>query len=145
MLGENARGGENAVPTQSSLGNDALAFAEQIRQHAVIDDRDGGDAVGNPEIDTMPVGLTFQTLRFDQPSDADAALRAYRLPRQIAGAVEKHEVLVERRQHQRARRTQQEHADPEREQPPSLARHRPGPLAPSARSRRRSSAASLSR
>ena len=130
---------------QPSLGNDPLAFAEQIRQHPVINDRNGGLAVGDSEIDAAPVRLTSQTLRFDEPADPDAALRADRLSGQIARAVEEHEVVVERGQHQRGRRGQQEHADPERDQPPPLARHRPGPPARSPRSCKRSSAASLIR
>ena len=64
VLGENAARDENAVPAEPALGNDALPFAEQIGQHAVIDDRDIGLAVGDAEIDAVAIRLVHDRLCF---------------------------------------------------------------------------------
>src|SRR5690349_21546110 len=51
VLGQHAVGLEHAAAVERTFGHDALAFAEEIRQQALVGDPDGVLAVGHIEAD----------------------------------------------------------------------------------------------
>src|SRR5207302_467413 len=83
------------IRPQPAFGDDALPLAEQVRQHPAIGDGKAGLAVGDTKTDAAPVDGANQTSLLDQAADADAAVGPAPLRRQLARAVEKHQVVVE--------------------------------------------------
>src|SRR5271154_5269131 len=69
MLGEDRAGDENAV-RHPPFGDYALPLTKQVRDDAVIANRDIGLAIGHAKRDPPPI-LVFDALRLDQPADAD--------------------------------------------------------------------------
>src|SRR5438067_1508648 len=82
-----AAGREDAVGAHLALGDDALTLAEQVRQDAVIGDRELLGAIGDAEGDRVAVVGARQAVLLDEAADADAALGADMLLDQIARAV----------------------------------------------------------
>ena len=122
MLGENRIGIEHAAAVERALGDDALPFAEQIGQHALIGHRDLVLAVGHFEADAQVVAANDAAV-FHQSAEPDARAGPDVLFGNVARRIEEYDGIAERVEHQRNRDRQ--HAEPgaDQNQASLLARH----------------------
>ena len=98
MLGEHFLGHEHAVRAHLAARNDALSFAEQVRQHARVADALLVRIVGQREAHFEAARLALEAAVLDQPAHAERA-GARRLARLDLGrAVVIQQVLLERLQ-----------------------------------------------
>ena len=74
MLGEDRIGIEQARTVKRAFGDDALPFAKQIGQHALIRDGDIAAAIGHVEVDFQIVAA-HQTSWLHQSAKPDAGAR----------------------------------------------------------------------
>src|SRR5580692_3498629 len=74
MLGENSVGGKDAGFVERAFGDNALPFAEQIGQYALIGDRNFGLAVGDGETHRK-IGAAHETAVLDEAAEPDARAR----------------------------------------------------------------------
>ena len=70
MLRQHGIGLEHAGGIQRAFGDDALPFAEQVRQNSLVGDRQRGAAVGDAEIDSEIVAA-HQRARLHQAAEAE--------------------------------------------------------------------------
>ena len=133
VLGQHAGRTEGTL-LQLAFDHHALAFAEEIGHVAFIGDRQGRVAVGDFEIERHAVGFFLHAAVLDEATDANIAPVGNMLGGNVRRAVEKDEIVAERRQHQRRRRAEQSESAEHDVKPLALAGHR-----------RRFSAASRSR
>ncbi len=94
MLGEDGFGLEMRFVFHVSFGDDALAFAEQVGQHALIDHADMRFAVSDVKIDAAILTM-FEATGFNQPAQANQLFRIDMVLRHIGRAIKKYEVIAE--------------------------------------------------
>src|SRR5271156_6564983 len=113
MFGENRIGIEQARAVERALSDDALPFAEQIGQYALVCDGYLVAAVGNVEAD-------FQIVAADQASDLyqsaepNASARCDMLLRHVTRRIKEHDRIAECIEHER--NGDCEHAEPAADQ-----------------------------
>src|SRR5947209_7525078 len=71
VLGQNAVCAKSALRIKGAFGNYALAFPEQIRKQALIDDRNRAVSIGHSKSDAETVAARDAAL-LDQAADAHA-------------------------------------------------------------------------
>ena len=90
VLGENRVGLEHAGAVERALGHDALPFAEQVGQHALIGDRDFAVAVGDLEADAQIVAA-HEAAGLHQSAEPDARAGPDVLLHHVARRIEEHD------------------------------------------------------
>src|ERR1700704_1144318 len=84
MLGEHAVGLERAGRLDHPFGDHTLALAEQIRQKALIGDRNGVLAIGHVETHRQ-IAAAHDAARLDQTAEPNAAAGCHVLFDDVAG------------------------------------------------------------
>ena len=98
MLGEHAVGLEFAVRLQLPVDDDALPFAEEVRQQAGVGDVEILRAVGDGEGDIL--AALDDAAFLHQPADAQPRVRGHLLLSEFGGRVEEDDIVAQREQHQ---------------------------------------------
>ena len=128
MLGKHGVSLEHTGGIERALGDDALPFAEQIRQDALIGDRQLGAAIRNLERHREIVAA-LQRARLDQAAEPEALARADMLLGHHGRRREEHDGIAQRIQHQPGCDREHEQRPTDDRQTPLLACHPNIPLA----------------
>src|SRR5262245_56178655 len=126
MLGEHGIGLQAARCIQCSLGDDSLAFAEQVRQNAAIGDLDALGGIGYGELDGA-AGAALEAAGRDQAAEANALARPDALLRHFARGMKEDDGVAQGEQHQQHGDAQDGNADANEKCAPLLTRHEPSP------------------
>ena len=122
VLGEHAVGDEGALGRELALGDDALSFLEQVRQHALVGDRHRLQRIGDGELDLGAAAALHRALG-DEAAETEALAAGDRLFGKIAGRVEEDDRIAQGEQHEADGQREHRHADADQNATPLLSRH----------------------
>ena len=122
MLGQHGVGLEHAGGIERAFGDDALPFAEQVRQNSLVGDRQRGAAVGDAEIDREIVAA-HQRARLHQAAEAEPLAGRDLLLGRHRRRGKEHDGIAHRVQHQRRGDGEHRERTADHGQTPLLARH----------------------
>src|SRR5215469_4232830 len=108
VLGEDRVRPERAGYIECAFRHDALTFAEKVRQHALIIDRDSVLAVGYLKAHRHIVSA-HEAAILDQAAEPDARSCGYVFFHDIAGRIEEHDGIAKGIKHQRNREPKHRH------------------------------------
>ena len=130
MLGQHGIGTEHAGLIEGAFRHDALPFAEQVRQQALIGDRHSVVAVGHLKLHLHVIGA-LQTARRDKPAKPDARAGGDLFLRHVGRRIEEDNGFTQRAQHQADGERKHAEADSNQGEAALAARHQlssPRPL-----------------
>jgi hypothetical protein len=113
---------ERAPRVERTFRHDALPFAEQVRQHALIADGNVPLAVGHFEPHRKIIAV-HQRAVLDQPAKPDSRPPPDVLLHDVARRIEEHDRIAKRVEHQRSRDGQHAEAAADQNEAPLLASH----------------------
>ena len=122
VFGKDGVGVELSGAVERAFGDHALALAEQIRQYALIGDRDIAIAVGHVEAD-FQILAAGDTSGLDQAANADAGAGRDMFLRHVARRVEEHDRIAQRVEHERNRNGKHAERTADQDEASPLARH----------------------
>jgi hypothetical protein len=122
VLGEHGIGLEHAIGVERAFGNDALPFAEQIRQNALISHRQRCVSIGHFKLHLKLLAahqrsLAHQTAETETLAGLDVLFGDH------SGRREEHDGVAQRIEHERSRDREHRERSPDQRQSPLLARH----------------------